>query len=170
MTALYGHAWTNVQGLTPQAKDHDGLTLAGSTWAGALAGITGQQIAAGVKACIAAGKEFPPNAPRFRALCLGIPTLDAVRLELQNADPSQFTRAVWGKLDVFRFRQASAEHADKLLAGAYWLVHDSVMQGNPLPAAPVAAIAHEVRKASPATAEQREAHFARIRELLGAGS
>lgn len=177
MTALYGHAWTNVHGLSPQAKDQDGLTVSGGVWSGTLAGLTGQQIAQGVKACISTGGEFPPNAPRFRALCLSIPSLEVVRQELQprgdgkrGGEPSLFARAVWAKLDAYRHQHASADQADKMLAGAYRLVHDAVMEGEPLPAAPVAAIAHEVRKVVPATPEQREAHFARIRELLGGGS
>lgn len=166
MTALYGHAWTNVHGLSPQARDQDGLTMSGSTWAGALAGLTGKQIGEGVKACIATGGEFPPNAPRFRALCLNIPSLEAVRAELQGGEPSQFTRAVWVKLDMYRFRQASFEQADKLLAGTYRLVRDAVMQGEPLPVAPAAVIVHEARTATPATPEQCAAHIARIRDLL----
>ena len=170
MTALYGHAWTSVHGLSPQAKDQDGLTMSGSTWAGALAGLSGQQIAEGVKACIAAGREYPPNAPRFRELCLNIPPLDVVRSELQGGEPSPFTRAVWSRLDTWRYRQVSTEQAEKLLAGAYRLVHDDVMRGEPLPAAPVAAIAHEVRKPTLATPEQRDVHFARVRALFAGGA
>lgn len=170
MTALYGYAWVSVHGLTPHLPDSDALTVSGSTWATALAGLTGRQIAEGVRSCIAKGGEFPPNAPRFRELCLNIPSLDVVRTESHGGEPSPFTRAVWSRLDTWRYRQVSTEQADKMLAGAYRLVHDDVMRGEPLPAAPVAAIAHEVRKPTLATPEQRAAHFARISALLAGGA
>ena len=59
---------------------------AADTWAAALAGLTGAQIAEGLRACVAEGEEFPPNAPRFRAMCLGIPSLARVRLEFSAPD------------------------------------------------------------------------------------
>lgn len=37
-----------------------------------LRGISGQQIADGLNACIASYAEWPPTAPAFRNLCLGV--------------------------------------------------------------------------------------------------
>lgn len=169
MAALYGHAWTSVHGVTPHTAT-GALTMSGSTWAGALAGLSGPQVAAGVEACIALGGEFPPNAPRFRAMCLAIPALEAVRTELQRGEPSTFARAVWAELDVFRFRQAPAEQADRMLQAAYSQVRDRVMRGEQLPAPPVAAIQREERKHVRATPEQQARHCARIRALLQGGA
>lgn len=170
MVALYGHAWTHVHGVSPQASDHDGLTMSGSTWAGVLAGLSGSQISKGVQACIDAGGEFPPNAPSFRALCLGIPPLATVRSELRHGEPSPFARALWAELDAFRYRQASAEQADRMLRDAYDVVHARVMRGEPLPVDPVAEIAHEKRESKPATPEQAAGHIASIRALLHGGA
>lgn len=167
MVALYGHAWVSVHGLTPQASDHGGLTMSGSTWAGVLAGLAGPQIAEGIKACIAEGAEFPPAAPRFRAMCLGIPSLAAVRSELRRGEPSQLASAVWSELDAFRYRQASAEQADRMLRDAYELVRERVMRGELLPEAPVAAIAQEKREHKPASPEVARAHCDEIRAILG---
>lgn len=57
---LYGHKWTSAYG----TKD-DG------TWFAVLAGITPEQIGAGLKHCVSAGEEWPPSAPMFRQMCLG---------------------------------------------------------------------------------------------------
>lgn len=165
MTALYGHAWVNLHGVTPHDKT-GALSLSGDTWARALDGLGGQQISAGIKACVAEGAEFPPSAPRFRAMCLGVPSLAAVRSELRHGEPSPFARAVWAELDVFRYKQASAEQADRLLREAYDLVRDRVMRGEALPEPPAAVIPHDVSKPTPATPEQRAKHVAEIRKLL----
>ena len=106
--------------------------MSGDTWGRALAGLSAQQVAAGIEACVAEGAEFPPSAPRFRAMCLGVPILAAVRSELRHGEPSPFARAVWAELDVFRYKQASAEQADRLLREAYDLVRDRVMRGEAL--------------------------------------
>lgn len=167
-TDLYGHAWISVHGLTPQ-DEAGALTMSGDTWGRVLAGLTAQQIAAGLDACVTEGAEFPPSAPRFRAMCLGVPSLAAVRSELRHGESSPFARAVWAELDSFRYRQASAEQADRLLRDAYELVCDRVMRGEALPKSPAAVIPHEVRKPTRATPEQLEKHFANIKALLAAG-
>ena len=167
MVAMYGHAWTSVHGLSPQVQGGDSLTMSGSTWAGALEGLSGQQIANGVRSCIAEGKEFPPSAPRFRAMCIGIPSLAAIRSELRKGATSRFARAVLAEMDVFRFQQADTERSDRMVRDAYELVQDRVMNGEPLPDVPAALIGSEEHELKPATPEQREAHCAEIRGLLG---
>lgn len=167
-TALYGHAWVSVHGLVPHDKAGT-LSMSGDTWGRALAGLSAQQIAAGIEACVAEGAEFPPSAPRFRAMCLGVPSLAAVRSELRHGESSPFARAVWAELDSFRYRQASAEQADRLLRDAYELVCDRIMRGEALPEPPAAVIPHEVRKPTRATPEQLDKHFANIKALLAAG-
>ncbi len=169
MVAVFGHAWAGTHGLTPHDKT-GALSISGDTWARAMAGMSGQQIAAGIEACIAEGAEFPPNLPRFRAMCLGVPSLAAVRSELRHGKPSPFARATWIELDTFRYKQASAEQADRLLRDAYELVRDRVMRGEALPVPPSAVIPHEIRKPTPATPEQRAQHAAEIRKLLAGGA
>lgn len=168
MVAVFGHAWAGTHGLTPHDKT-GALSISGDTWARAMAGMSGQQIAAGIEACIAEGAEFPPNLPRFRAMCLGVPSLAAVRSELRRGESSPFARATWAELDAFRYKRASAEQADRLLRDAYDLVRDRVMRGETLPELPVAFIPHEVSQLTPTTPERLKEHFARIKALLAAG-
>jgi len=166
MVAMYGHAWTNVHGLTPHETNSTILSISGDTWSRALAGITSQQIGAGLEACVAEGGKFPPSVPRFRAMCLAIPKLAVVRAELQRGQFSPFSRAVWQELDTYRFKQATADQADRLLREAYDVIHDHFMRGEPLPDEPTAALEAQADKFTPATPEQVERHFAAIRTTL----
>ena len=69
MTHLYGHRFSAVFG--ERATRPDGsLTDVAQTWAGGLRGITGAQLAAGLRTCIGSGTEWPPSLPAFRAMCL----------------------------------------------------------------------------------------------------
>ena len=69
MTHLYGHKFSAVFG--ERATRPDGsLTDVAQTWAGGLRGITGAQLAAGLRTCIGSGDAWPPSLPEFRAMCL----------------------------------------------------------------------------------------------------
>ena len=69
MTHLYGHKFSAAFG--ERAANPDGsLTDVAHTWAGGLRGITGAQLAAGLRTCIESGNEWPPSLPEFRAMCL----------------------------------------------------------------------------------------------------
>lgn len=128
MGALYGHRWAAQYG-------ESAAGVLGRTWETVIAGLTRQQLAAGLNACAAEGAEFPPSAPRFRAMCLDIPTFDRVKREaLTPDDRSEFTaRRVWGYLDVYNYRNSSVTQAEKLLRSAYELAVEDVMKGVPLP-------------------------------------
>ena len=69
MIHLYGHKFSAVFGERAMRPDGS-LTDVAHTWAGALRGITGAQLAAGLRSCIASGTEWPPSLPAFRAMCL----------------------------------------------------------------------------------------------------
>jgi len=140
MGALYGHTWTSQFGVHP-----DGL--AADTWATALAGVTPSQVAHGMREALAAGGEFPPSAPRFRAMCFGIPSFAQTRLAVAAKECSPFVRQVWSNLDTYRFSRADQSHADRMLKDAYELARDHVMRGGELPPDPVAEI--EAPKATP---------------------
>lgn len=128
MLGMYGHTWASQFGNQPEGTAAD-------TWAAALAGLTGPQMATGLQACVAEGKEFPPGAPRFRAMCLGIPSLAQVRHELcaKDADRSPFTRSVWSFVDGYAHRNANQRDAARMVAEAYDMAHDLRMRGAPLP-------------------------------------
>lgn len=159
MLGMFGHTWASAYGDAP-----NGTTA--ETWASCLAGVSNQQIADGLRACLAEGAEFPPSAPRFRGMCLGIPSLARVRLELRGEVTSQFTRAVWQNIDTYRFRQVSADVADRMVRDAYDLTREQVMSGQPLPE-PSLAIAEEKREFKPASPEAVAAAKAAIAEVLG---
>lgn len=168
MTALYGHTWASAHGASVTRSPIDArLTIDGETWQRALVGITGTQFAAGLEACIAEGGEFPPSAPRFRAMCLGIPTFAQVRLELRGEVRSRFAVLVWQGIDGFRYRQATADQAERMLQDAYSLAREHVMRGGALPDLPVARIEPPKTAVRTADAWVREHFCAQIRETLG---
>jgi len=162
MLGMYGHTWASQFGVQPEGT-------AAETWAASLAGLSGPQLAAGLQACVAEGSEWPPGAPRFRAMCLGIPSFVAVQYEVTRADAerSPFTRSVWQFIDGYAYRHASARECQKLLQAAYDRARDMVMRGVPLPEPIAGAIDHQPGESVPATAAQRQQHLANIAEILG---
>lgn len=162
MLATYGHRWASAYGQNPNG-------VAAATWAAALAGFTPAQIADGMRACLTFGDGWPPTLPEFRALCLGIPALSTVRAELTRdaAERSPFTRMAWAMVDSHRYRQASAETAERMLRDAYELARERRMAGELLPDEPVAAIVDDSKRAPvPASPEVAEQRMAEIAEML----
>ncbi|WP_353086545.1 hypothetical protein [Stenotrophomonas sp.] len=157
MAEIYGPKWTAGYGDNPN-------TGAALTWAKGLAGLTGEQLAAGIGGCITCADPWPPTLPEFRLRCLGVPAFAAVRADAGKRDG--FTRLVWQYLDGHRYRLASSDMADRLLREAYDQAREHVMRGGALPEAPAAEIEHEVRVQVPASREQVQQHMAEIaREL-----
>ena len=89
MVEMYGHRWSTSFGDNPRAT-------AGATWGRGLAGLDVEQIAAGIAACMASADPWPPTLSEFRAMCLQIPSMAAVRADLArtNAERAPFTRMV----------------------------------------------------------------------------
>lgn len=146
---MFGHTWASQYG-----ESSDGL--AGDTWAAALAGVTPEQLACGLRAVLRLGDEFPPNAPRFLALCYGVPTFAAVRYETQHGEAPRtpFGLLCWQFVDAYALRRADQREADRLVRNAYDLAKAHVMAGGELPEvhAELAKPEPEVRKpASPET-------------------
>lgn len=165
MLGMYGHTWASQYG------DHPAGTTA-ETWAQALSGVAPEAIAIGLRACLAEGKEFPPSAPRFRGMCLGIPTFNAVKFESTrtNVEHSPFTRAVWLSLDAYAYRQASSRDGERMLRDAYDYASEQVMRGARLPE-PAAGALEEPKIAKPIVSTdpaQRAIRAARARaEIYG---
>lgn len=67
MGQIYGHRWFSAYGEYAQADGRATNTV--ETWRKGLAGITPEQVAAGLEACLAQGAEWPPTLPEFRKLC-----------------------------------------------------------------------------------------------------
>lgn len=144
MAAMYGHTWVSQYTAEPHG-------VAGDTWAAVLAGLTGAQIAAGMRSCAASGEAWPPSAPRFRAWCLSVPEFPTVRAELmaRNGTRTPFARLVWQHVDGFRFRTVAAEQGDRMLREAYDAARDHVMRGGALPEPAAGEIEHVTEPRKP---------------------
>ena len=73
MADMYGHKFVSQYG-----------EIAPDTWVKCLKGITGQQIAKGLNTCITDCPIWPPTAPQFRFMCLGI-AVDSKGQEIAHA-------------------------------------------------------------------------------------
>lgn len=162
MAEIYGHKWVSAYG-------EDAGKGAGLTWAKGLSGLGPQKIARGLEAALVSAEPWPPTLPEFRALCLGIPSLAAVRTEFRGgAAATPFGRLVWGHLDPYLVKRVDAEKADRMVRDAYETAREWVMRGGELPAEPVAVIAAEKpqppKPASPAVVSKV---FAELNEAFG---
>ena len=162
MASGYGHAWTSQHGLAPEGTD-------GDLWAAMLSGLNREELERGVRAALAEGREWPPNVGRFKALCLGVPSFAAVRLELQRREAhlSPFARIVWMNVDSYAFARADSIEAGRMLRLAFDTAREHVMQGLPLPAEPEALLEPPAKpQRTPAKPETVEREIARMREVL----
>lgn len=157
MTQIYAHRWT-----APHGESCDAPGSSAETWAKGLAGISGEQLADGLRACITRPDPWPPTLPEFRALCLSIPSLPAVRREIASADSqrSAFAVLVWSMIDSYAYRHADGRAADRMLADAYAEACRHVMAGGQLPEVVAAIAAPEVRPIQPAAPEVVKAALA----------
>ena len=156
---IYGHKWTAAYGT-------DATGSAAQTWAKGLNGLTAAQVAGGLKACLTTSDPWPPTLPEFRARCLGIPSLQEVRLEIHGSERSPFGIMVWQQLDGYLFKQSSADKSDRMLKDAYELAREMVMRGHPLPEMPAAVIEQQVREYRPASKESVDCASAEIERLF----
>lgn len=163
MTQMYAHRWTSPHGESPDLP-----TSSAGTWAKGLAGMTGEQLAAGLKACIVRADPWPPTLPEFRALCLGIPSLSEVRRELGTPDSprSGFAVLVWSLLDTHAYRRAEGRAAERLLGEAYDEARERVMRGEPVPAPHVPLPPPAPRPVVPAAPEVVAARLAKAKAIL----
>lgn len=150
MASRYGHAWVSQYGPLP-----DGIVAA--EWRDTLKGITVEQLRSGFAEDAVRASDWPPTSTRFRAMCLGIPSIALVRSEFDDlvehisrfgssagasGTVSRFTRLAWSYIDTYVFRhEASGRRADRMVREAYELASTFLMAGGELPEEPVAYIA-----------------------------
>lgn len=179
MAAIYPHRWVSGVGESPEREDGR-LKPQGDEWMRAIAGLSEDQIAAGLEACRLHGTPYVPTPAEFRGRCLGIPDLAVVRDEIDTRTYSRFTLLVlrggvdangvrWPGLDWSRYRSEPAASAIRLLDLTYRRAHDHVMRGGELPELPVAAIEEEPREFKPADPAKVASHMAQLERLLGVG-
>lgn len=169
MTSIYGLPWTNRNGISPEREPGGKLTIAGDTWARALAGMGDDQIAAALGECLMRDAEWPPRPGEFRALCLGIPSLESVADQLitRRAPITRFGRLVWQKLrDPYGFRMADAQRQESMLRAAFVAARSAVMAGESLPPEPVAQVEQQPVERKYATDEQVATYLAQLRAML----
>lgn len=159
MTEIFGHRWTSSFGSEPS-----------KVWASGLAGVTGLQLADGLRKIVQRGIDWPPSLPEFRAMCEGIPAFSAVRAELlpsHQGERSPFARLVWLKLDSWAYRHANAERAERILRDAYGEAVKHLRDGKPLPPSPVADLGHEQYQRRGSSPDVAQAALQEIGALLG---
>ncbi|WP_244479108.1 hypothetical protein [Stenotrophomonas terrae] len=167
MEAMFPGKWKRDNGLAP-ATAAGPLTLAGETWALALKGLLPRQLGEGMAACMRMGLEWPPNPAKFRALCLGLPSLAQVEQELRpGQDRSPLSVLVRSLMDLHAFNAADGYQQSRMVAAAYSQALQHVSAGGALPAA-VPALVHE-RPAAPnvSNRESAAAAMARAAQELG---
>jgi hypothetical protein len=163
MAEIYGHRWTSAYG-------DDAGKGAGVTWAKGLAGITAEQMKTGVESVLVAADPWPPSLPEFRAMCLAVPSLAAIRAEQRaNGKPSAFMRLLHQHLDHYRMRHADADKADRMFREAYETAREHVMRGGALPPEPVAYIgpAEDDQPVKPAAPEVVAEVASKLKAVLG---
>ena len=127
MASRYGHAWVSQYGPQPQG-------FAGAEWRETLCGLTPDQIRDGFDGDVLRGDAWPPSSTMFRTMCLSIPILAVVGLQIRKGEvTSGFARMVRANLDGYRFKQVAAREADRMLADAYNIARESVLGGEKIP-------------------------------------
>jgi hypothetical protein len=167
LVGIYGARFVRDFGSDPST------TAAGALWERGLAGMGDDAIRRGIDACVASGDDWPPSLPAFRAMCLDIPPLAAVKEALRTGRPPEALRRflvlVHARLDAFELRRASAEKGERMIADAYGLARDAVLRGEPLPDMPAGHIeAPREPERKPADPERARAAMAAAAAVLGA--
>lgn len=128
LAGLYGVRFTGPFGSDPYGPS-------AALWRASLGDLSDEALRHGLEACVAAGEDWPPTAPAYRALCLSVLTLDEVRLDLRRANEERhpFTRMVWSVMDIWAFTKGDDFRARDALASAYAVARKSRMRGEPLP-------------------------------------
>lgn len=172
MAVIYGGArWASTYSALPEHPDTGEATLAADTWARALIGISVEQVAIGLRACLLGGDTYVPSPQLFRARCLGIPDLAAVRWMHRNrasVELTPFYRLVWSYLDPHALRIAARREADAMIADAYDLARVHVLEGKTYPAEPAALVECTPETRTPASPDTARTHLAAMAAAVGA--
>lgn len=173
MASRYGNAWVSNFGAQPNG-------IAAAEWRGTLSGITPEQLREGFEADVLRADNWPPSSAKFKAMCLGIPSMASVRAEVvdyltyrkplgaSDARPiiSRFARGVLSRLDAYAYRNASGKAADRIFEEAFQRTREFVMEGGTLPVDPVALIERQAPEHKPASPEVVAEHLAKVAEIL----
>lgn len=92
MARLYGHRWTSNYGTSDR----------GDMWLRVLGDLTPALLARGIGACCRRGDAWPPSAPEFRALALGLPAAAEVSIAAMDLVAGCAWRVPVHLLDIAR--------------------------------------------------------------------
>jgi len=154
MARMFGNTWVSQYGVDPAGGAAD-------DWSAALAGLSPEQIAIGLQATLATGREWPPSAPRFRAMCMGIPSMAAVRHQMAHPgdEHSPFMRQFWSFLNTAEYQSGDAYRCERAVNEAYELTCEHVMRGKQLPP-PISALLQRQKATKPPAASEATARAA----------
>lgn len=93
MSSMFGHKWTSSYG---DEVDPDRV------WASCLKGISKDQIKHGLNQCAVTGREWPPSAPEFRAMCLDSPDWEHKRISSAEAEWQKTRKELYALEDTTR--------------------------------------------------------------------
>ena len=166
LAAIFPGKFSRDNGVSPVKPDGT-LTTAGETWSAALRGLTARQLGDGLAACILKGLEWAPGPAKFRALCLGLPSLAQVEQELRpGQDCSPLAVLVRLLMDLHAFNVADGYQQSRMVVAAYGQALEHVSGGGALPAA-APALVHERPEAPCVSNRQSAAAMARAAQELG---
>lgn len=163
MASRFGHTWVSQYGDDPNG-------MAGHAWNQDLQGLSRAQLDAGIAALRDEPSDFPPSAPRFRAMCFGIPPFAAVNVELLTRTSSQrsaFARMVWQHVDGYQHRHAHAKDAERMRRDAYAEAARLVMAGEALPGPISGELEFQGTPPAVGIPKTRDERVQRLREVLG---
>lgn len=94
MTEIYGHRWRSSYGSANAIR----------TWQKALADLTAEQLADGLKRCLTRDDPWPPTLPEFRSLCkpTAAPYHRLVKLIGKPSDPEIAKKALLRVKEILR--------------------------------------------------------------------
>ena len=144
MAGIYGSRWSSSYGETPNEGG------AGRLWHRGLQDLTDAQVRAGIDACTRAVDDWPPTLPAFRRMAIGIPSkavaMDAAfgRAIPPGETAQRFLIAMERRIDRYSLRRMDAEKAERHVGRAYAATLQAIMDGEPLPDMPVAALTTEL--------------------------
>ncbi|MGA6182788.1 hypothetical protein ACPEH1_16875 [Stenotrophomonas sp. NPDC077421] len=139
MAAMFPGKWARANGAAPVAQT-GALTTAGEVWLQSITGLSPKKLAAGLAACMRDALDWPPNPPRFRAMCFDVPTLAKVQQEIRpGRAQSGFAVLVRSLLDLHVYASAEDGYQQaRMLQDAYERAVRHVVEGGPVPEAALA--------------------------------
>lgn len=161
MTSRYGHRWTSNYGDEPGG-------IAAAEWRDALSGCGQAEVDSGFAADLRRGDGWPPSSSEFRAMCFSIPSFATIKPRAsRTTEPTRFEVLVWQNVDSYRYRQADADKAERMLRDGYEIAREHVMAGGDLPELPEAMIEHKEPDANPMPADALQKKMRELADEIG---